>query len=414
MFKRFFLVCVYFVGYSTQGVGQSSTTTKFWPKVIPLEQASLTIYKPELESFKGNVVEVRSAFNYYDGTRLPIFGAMWLRAVVHIDRTSDHVFFDKIEMIDANFPDVSNAKKQNLHELITSVSPDWQFNSSLTGFMEALTNAGLSQEDNPQKLLNDPPNIFYERSYTELIYVDGEPIFENVDNSELYQYAVNTPFFIIKSQSDGFHYLQAGNYWFRTKDFYNEWLYIDQPPQTILRLKSRSNEYNSLNNNTLANVNSSKPRLIVSIFPAQLIQTEGDPDLVLIPNTELYEVKNSPNNLLWDKRSGNYYVLFSGRWYRAKTLERGNWQFVEPNEIPVYFQKIPLNSVWSKYRLSIPGTPEAFSAALDNGIPQTAIIDRLQAKIKVEYDGEPIFKAIAGTQMSYAVNTNISVVRDRQ
>jgi hypothetical protein len=73
--------------------------------------------------------------------------------------------------------------------------------------------------------------------------------------------------------------------------------------------------------------------------------------------------------------------------------------------------KLPVNSKWSKYRISLPGTPEAFNAALDNGIPQTAIIDRQQTKLAVEYDGEPQFEPIAGTLMAYAVNTNVSVVR---
>ena len=396
--------------YSGSVLSQDDSKKKYWPKIIPLDKASITIYSPEPESFSGDIIEVRSAFNYYEGTNLPVFGAMWLRARVHIDKPANHVFFDNIEMIDANFPDVTAAKKKNLQELIAAVAPSWQFNSSLDLFMQGLAKKGVAN-NSTSGLLNDPPNIFYEKTYTRLVYVDGEPIFENIDNSELYQYVVNTPYFIIRSKSDEFYYLQAGNYWFRTKDFYGEWQSIDQPPQSILRLKARSDEYKMQNNNELDLVNSSKPKLIVTIFPAQLIQTDGEPDLALINNTDLYEVKNSPNNLLYDRRSEEYYVLFSGRWYKSKTLVRGDWQFVEPRDIPAYFQKLPINSVWSIYRVSIPGTPEAMNAALDNGIPQTAIIDRQQAKLIVEYDGEPQFTEIQGTEMSYAINTDVSVVK---
>lgn len=390
--------------------GQDGNSKRFWPKIIPLEQASITIYAPQLESFAGNTIEVRSAFNYYDGTALPTFGAVWLKAQVHIDKTANHVFFDQVEMEDANFPDVTNAKKQNLRELISAVAPTWQFNTSLDQFMASLQKASI-EADQSTGLINTPPNIYYEKSYTELVYVDGEPIFENVDNSELYQYVVNTPYFIVKSNSDGFLYLKAGSFWFRAEDFYYEWQYIDQPPQTIMALERRNNQVNPLNSNNLSNVNSSKPKLIVTIFPAQLIQTSGDPEMKMIPNTDLYEISNSPNDLLFDNLAREYYVIFSGRWYKSKTLVRGDWQFVQPKDIPVYFRKIPINSVWGKFRISIPGTPEAMSAALDNGIPQTAIIERINVRMDIEYDGEPEFVAIEGTNMAYAVNTNLSVVK---
>ena len=61
-------------------------------------------------------------------------------------------------------------------------------------------------------------------------------------------------------------------------------------------------------------------------------------------------------------------------------------------------------------RPSIPGTPEAQTALLEQSIPQTATIDRKEAKIEVKYDGDPQFEKIEGTDMSYALNTDKSVL----
>ena len=387
-----------------------SNKVALWPKVIPLEQITITIYQPQPESFNNNVLQVRSAFNIYDGTRLPIFGAIWFQARVHIDRASNSVFYDNIEMIDANFPDITTAKKNEFRELLDKVIPTWQFNSSLTDFAGIVDVVKVSNESSV-KLDNNPPNIYYEESYTELVYIDGEPILNNVDNSTLYQYVVNTPYFIVYSTSDSFYYLKAGEWWYRATDIYGDWQQIGAPTQSIIMLSNRSNEHNPQNNNELKSVNSSKPKLIVTTHPSSLIQTDGEPDFVSLKGTDISYAANASKYLLKDSKTQEYYVLLSGRWYKSNSLFRGKWQFVAPDSIPAYFKKIPSNSLIGKVRISIPGLPESMSAALDNAIPQTAIIDRKAARISVEYDGDPVFDPIMGTTLRYSPNTNLSIIK---
>lgn len=394
---------------STNGQAQSEQTS-LWPKVIPLEQMSITIYQPEAESFNGDILEVRSAFNIYDGTQLPIFGAIWFRARVHIDRSSNSVFYENIEMVDVNFPDITTDKKQRFRKLLNAVIPTWQFNSSLADFTNSVEIINVGNESSVA-LNNNPPNIYYEQSYTELVYIDGEPIFEDVDNSSLYQYVVNTPYFIVHSSTDSYYYLKAGEWWYRTTDIYGDWQNIGAPTQTIIKLSERAAEHNTQSSNSISKVNSSKPKLIVTTFPSALIQTTGDPDFVSLRGTNILYAANSSNYLLKDYKTGEFYVLLSGRWYKSNALYRGDWRFVAPDSLPVYFKKIPGNALIGKARVSIPGTPESMSAALDNAIPQTAIIDRKAARITVEYDGEPLFEPVKGTTLQYAPNTNLSVIK---
>ena len=131
--RRISCLSVILIIINTQGQAQSEQTA-LWPKVIPLEQMSITIYQPEAESFDGNTLQVRSAFNIYDGTRLPVFGAIWFKARVHIDRNTNSVFYENIEMVDVNFPDVTTDKKEEFNKLLEAVIPTWQFNSSLKDF----------------------------------------------------------------------------------------------------------------------------------------------------------------------------------------------------------------------------------------------------------------------------------------
>ena len=387
-----------------------SQQASLWPKVIPLEGFSITIYQPEIENFSGNTLNARSAFNVYDGRNLPVFGAIWFRSQVHIDRAKNTVLYDNIQMVDVNFPDATTAKKNELRSLLEAVIPTWQFNSDLSGLADAVKVINVDNESS-LSLNNNPPNVFYETHNTELVFIDGEPILENVDGSELYKYIVNTPKFIVKSTSDEFFYLQAQQWWFRTKDIYGFWEEIGSPPQAIQTLLKRSNEYNQLDNKQLSNNTDAKVNLIVVTHPAVLIQVDGEPDLIIIPKTDLMYATNTGNDLIFDNKTKYYFVRFSGRWYKSKTLIRGDWQFVAPDSLSIDFRKIPQGSDIGRVRLSIPGTPESMSATLDNAIPQTAIVDRKTAKIRVEYDGDPVFEPIKGTSLAYALNTNLSVIK---
>jgi hypothetical protein len=111
-----------------------------------------------------------------------------------------------------------------------------------------------------------------------------------------------------------------------------------------------------------------------------------------------------------DFNSQSHYILLAGRWYYSKSLEDGDWTFREPGELPDDFAKIPENSDMVSVRASIPGTEEAQTALLEQSIPQTATIDQKKASVDVKYDGEPQFEKIEGTSMSYALNTDKSVL----
>jgi hypothetical protein len=102
--------------------------------------------------------------------------------------------------------------------------------------------------------------------------------------------------------------------------------------------------------------------------------------------------------------------LLAGRWYFSKSLKDGDWSFCEPKDLPADFSKIPEESSMATVRPSIPGTPEAETALLEQSIPQTATVDRKTASVEVSYDGNPEFKKIEGTAVSYAINTDKSVL----
>jgi hypothetical protein len=153
------------------------------------------------------------------------------------------------------------------------------------------------------------------------------------------------------------------------------------------------------------------PTIWVSTTPAELIQTDGKPQLQPIASTRLLEVTNSSTDLFLDEADQHYYALLSGRWYRSLSLESGPWSFVSAKQLPADFAQIPENHPKGAVLASVAGTPQAQEAAIANQIPQTAIVNRSQAQLTVKYDGPPQFKPVCETALTYAVNTANPVIR---
>ena len=409
MILRLFYFLFYSTFLTTSIFGQNKVN-KSWPKTIKLEQLSITIYQPQIEVLHDNHVEARAAFNLFDGTRLPVFGAMWIKARVLVDRSQQSVIYDDLEVAAVHFPDANEADKEAFIGLLKAVMPTWNLRSTLNDFYAAATAIKIDNQS-VEALHNEPPKIFYEEKPTELVFIDGEPILANVAGSELYKYVVNTPYFIIYSLSDKYYYLKTGQWWFRARELYDNWQPLEAAPGNIVDLEVKYRQFNRQDISDLTRENTIRPQLYVVTYPAALIEVAGTPEWTELPDIGLLYCTNTANDLLLDSHTQQYYVRFSGRWYRSATLLRGKWEFVAPNALPDYFRLIPADSKIGHVRVSVPGTPEAIQAALDNTIPQTAIVDRRTAEMSVDYDGEPVFESIEGTTLQYAVNTASSVLK---
>ena len=66
----------------------------------------------------------------------------------------------------------------------------------------------------------------------------------------------------------------------------------------------------------------------MSETPAELILFDGEPDLSLIPDTNVLWATNTESDLFLSSHDGSYYYLVSGRWFRADDLMQGPWTFV--------------------------------------------------------------------------------------
>jgi hypothetical protein len=265
-----------------------------------------------------------------------------------------------------------------------------------------------------QGISNKPPKVMFVTKPTMLVLIDGDPKLQNNKDLKL-DMVVNTPFTIVKN-NDGRFYLYGSKYWYVSSAATGPYEYTNgQIPENIRSVEKliASKSQNTATTNTKPGGDPNViPNIIVSTAPAELIQSNGEPNFTPIQGTNLLYMSNSDNDIFMDENSQQYFVLISGRWFQTKNLTSDNWTYIAADQLPADFAKIPPGSPKDNVLASVAGTDAAKDAVMDAEIPQTAKVDRNTATTNVTYDGRPKFTDIEGTNLQYAVNTSSTVIRN--
>jgi len=389
--------------------GAEEENQSTWPReIVTEEKPTITLYQPQLESFENNILIGRMAISAKPEDKDLIFGAVWFSATLITDLENRIVILDKMNITQTHFPDVKEDKVEFFSRLLEVEMEGWDFEMSLDRLLASLELAEV-QAEHSTHLNNAPPEIFFRTTPTMLIYIDGDPILQDTDESGI-QYVANTPYFLVKYTKYNDYFLKGDKWWYTSKEITSEWKNTEKVPKKVTKLADKVIDDEGLDQDSALMAMDEPPELIVSTIPAELVVTDGEPKYTPIEGTSLLYVDNTESDILMDINSQKHYVLLAGRWYQSQTLQDGDWAFAEPDDLPAEFSEIPTESAMANVRTSIPGTEEANIAVLEQSIPQTATVDRKTATFEVSYDGDPEFKEIEGTTMAYAVNCDKSVL----
>jgi hypothetical protein len=387
-----------------------------WPKTITAGDGTIIdIYKPQTESFAGNILKARNAISIQEpGAQEPIFGVYWSTSTVITDRDTREVNIESVKVDHVRIPADSSKTETGLvrtalETFIPKVISRESLDEVLASLDEDKEETSLSADLN-----NHPPRLIFRSQPSILVRIDGKPIVKKSDRLG-YPVVVNTPFTIVQFK-DGKFYLYGGGHWYSAPTATGPYAYTDDKVRHPLKKIARKLRKAAQRNNDMPNTETPDNQvydIVVTTVPAELIQTNGNPDLVPIQATALLYVQNSDNDIFVDTHTQQYYVLLSGRWYTARALDENNaWSYVPSDALPPDFAKIPEGSPKDNVLANVAGTQAAREAVRDAEVPQTAKIDRRTATTQVQYDGAPQFKPIPGTDMQYAVNTSSTVIQE--
>lgn len=392
-----------------------------WPRVYSEDDLDVTIYQPQIDAWNGDTLEARAAVSIRrTGAVGPKLGVVSIRAHTNIDRERSLVVLDKIEMTKVSFPsDEANADsyfevlKKNASVGIPALSlPGLQASLAVS---EAEAGAGKAV-----RIRNEPPLILVSQTPAMLLRIDGKPVLRKVPGFNLLR-VINTSSLLLLDEKSGAYYQRAFKRWYFTKNLDDaaktgSWARVDQPAPELARILSSIGNQAALFDEPPADIadavaSGQDPAIYVSTTPAELIQTNGEPEFAPIPETELLFVKNTLSHVIVDEKSQDYYILVSGRWFRSKSLQDGNWVYVDNSALPRDFAEIPNTHPQGEVLASVSDTPQAREALIDNAIPQMATVTRGKAKPSVKYDGEPQLRLIEGTSLQYVPNASVPVIR---
>ena len=413
-----FLLCITLI--SSAAVAQQG-----WPKTISAANGNtIKIYQPQPESWSNNTLKSRAAISLLEsGKTDPVFGTWWFTAQAPGDGNA--VSIQSLQVTDIRFPsDMDDSKINDIKSTLQNEVPKMNIRLSQQELQNALN---LNQEQSKQasSINNTPPKVFYTTRPSMLVLIDGTPKLQ-MNSDWGMEAVVNSPFTIVKN-TDGRFYLYGGKHWYAAPDATGPYSAAGSVPGNLQVVqnavdkaavdnaantaKSDDNSDNTPDPSATANPNV-VPQIIVSTEPAELIQSNGEPNFTPIEGTSLLYVKNSGNDIFMSVNTQQYYVLMAGRWYKANNLNSA-WTFIPANELPADFAKIPEGSPKDNVLASVAGTEAAQDAVMDAQVPQMAKVDRKTATSNVTYDGNPEFENINGTDMQYSVNSSNSVLSYR-
>jgi hypothetical protein len=391
-----------------------------WPKEIQTTKSTVIIYQPEPDSMRGDHLYSRAAISFTNAKfPTPVYGAIWMDARFSTDREAGTCNIFDIKILNVRFPGIDTidpAKVLNFKNTLSEQATSWNLEYSLDELTSSLTSnqAAVSTTSN---FNNDPPEIIFVKHNSVLLLFDGDPVFKETGSPGINR-AINTPFLVLQDLTTNSFYLNGGDYWYTATDPVRAyWTNIPKPPANIAKyfddLKKQVDYSGGSGQQALTKPSTGSttgiPEIIVRTKQCELIQSNGEPQWAAIQGTQLLYMTNTDDNIFMTIEQNQYYVLLSGRWYRSLALT-GPWLYIDSDKLPPDFARIPVGSEKDVVLASIAGTDAAKDAVMDAQIPQTAAVDRKTAQCIVEYDGDPKFEKISGTNIARAVNTNSTVL----
>jgi hypothetical protein len=377
-----------------------------WPRTLPVGEGLVTIYPPQVDGLEGDLLRYRAALAWRPNAGAePVFGAGWFESRVAIDQANRIVYTLDLKLTNTRFPEDTADFRSDLAAAIAQQAPGWNLDLSLDD-LEAGLRATRAEEESLRNLNTTPPRIVYRDHPAVLLTLDGEPILRDIENTP-YKAVVNTPYPLI---SDGrSYYLNAAkDVWYRADRATGPYRYEPSPPVEIAAMVKPDDDAGMIETAAEPVTAANAPEIVVATEPTELVVTDGA--AVFVPLVDdLLVLQNSDDDVFMHVASQQFYIVLAGRWYHAGSLN-GPWAYQSADRLPAVFADIPRDSAQADSRVYVAGTPEAEEAVLDAQVPQTKAVARGQADVDVEYDGEPEFAPVDGTDLEYAANTGATVL----
>ncbi|PZX48529.1 hypothetical protein [Algoriphagus chordae] len=408
IYSFFIILMICIGGLQAQTDTTDHTKDIGWPRQVEKDGATLVYYQPQVDEWDDyKVLKARVAFSLTPADGKQVMGVTSIRSHTLVDKENRTAFLQDIIVEGVRFPSVDPADSEKLQKVFEEIMPNGGESFSVDRIMADLQQGKVQAK--PVAVKNDPPVIFYSDQDAILLSIDGDPVYAPIEKTNM-EYIVNTNWDVFHEKKKNEYYLLADSAWLSATELKGPWTQVKSLPREMKKLPTGEN-FDDVKKMVPPLGSVAAPKVFYSTSPAELILFQGQPRYTEITGTKLLYASNTDNDVFVDETKSDFYVLFSGRWFSSKSLE-GPWVY-SGNDLPTDFSNIPEDSPKASVLVSVPGTIQASDAVMLAQIPTTAIVNKaeVEAKVKVDYDGNPEFRPIAGTSLFYASNTQQKVIK---
>ena len=390
-----------------------------WPRVVTSGATTTMIYEPQVDSWDGHQLVARNAVGVQNASQpQPTYGVVTLQALTLVDKTKRTVSLKNMRILGGDFPS-ARQKTQDYLKVLRQTFPKQLVELSLDRLETSFAVAPQQLRGSAQPLNNSPPKIIFSTKPAILVFIDGPPVYRQVAGTEL-QRVINSRLLLVRDKAGQF-YLHMWDGYMTSPNLDGPWIVASKLPKGATEAEKQAmasptpadlmdGQTDTSTNKPPSLTAATAPVIYATTTPAELILFDGQPNFVPIAGTRLLYVANTTGNvfkLLTDQQT---YVLVSGRWFRAPSLN-GPWQFVPADHLAPDFASIPDTSPKENVKASVPGTPQATEALIANSIPESTSVPRTTQMQNPQIDGSPKLEPIAGTPLYYVVNSGTPIIK---
>jgi len=381
-----------------------------WPRTYETGKGHMILNQPQFTDWTDfKTIEALVAAEYVEAPDAqPVFGVIGLKGDTSYDEAADEIVITNVTVSSLNFSALGRDDLTALSVETGKLLPTGPITVSETRVTASL--AEQKRMTDVSGLKADPPPIFVSTIPALLVQTDGAPVFAPVKGKTGLSFVVNTNWDFLRVDEGGTLFLRDDTHWLTAKAIGGLWTPITELPPLLKELPKDGNwddAREAMPPEPYPEVGA--PKIITNDQPSELILFDGEPALEDVPATSLQWASNTETDVFFDKTGKHWYVLLSGRWFRAIDL-KGPWTFATP-ELPPDFLNIPQDAPYYSVRASVPGTSESAEARLRASIPTTARVEKGSITPTVSYSGEAQFAPIEGTHLAYATNTTETVIK---
>jgi hypothetical protein len=409
-----FVLCTLAAGVSPSHGRQPATTSPAaeaakdagWPRQFESRTHIVRIHQPQVDAWPNfDRITFRAAVVLQPkGSDELTYGVMVASARADVAFEERLVMLTDRKIEELTFPGADDAMNADLARIVTEAMPPQRTQTvSLDRIIAELDASEVSIRKVEVNLA--PPKIVASTKPAAMVTFMGKPRFTQAPGSPL-MVAINTNWDVFLDPAQSRYFLLHEDSWFSSGTLESGGWTPVPAPDGLATLPDDPNW-----SDVRAAIPGKPPALVPGIFisfePAELVVTDGAPEMQPIPGTKLMMVVNTENDLFFNAQQSQFYLLAAGRWFSAPSLD-GPWSSAS-GSLPDDFRNIPDDSDAADVLPSVPGTAAANEAIVMASLPNRATVNTADLKLAVTYDGAPDFRPIESTTVLYAHNSPFSV-----